>query len=354
MGSLSGRKKEILRTVIEQYVETAEPVGSKTIAQNLSTPVSSATIRNEMAELEDMGLLEQPHTSAGRIPTAQGYRIYVNELMTRHRLSIEETQTINRGLKSRMAELDRALAEAGKLASQMTRYPAYALAAASGEVTISRFDLIPVDGHTFIIVALLSNDTVKNKLVHLPVAVEAPQLVKLATLFNASFTKITEDKITPGLISATERAAGDQTGLVAVIAGYAIEILYEIKTTETHVEGAMSLLNHPEYRDVSKAQRVMQYLSDDRALIDLSIPADSRELKIMIGPENVADALKDSSVVVVKYDAGEEMQGLIGVVGPTRMDYSKVIARLSYIAHGLGLRLTGEMPPGLPEGEDTR
>ena len=339
--NLTERKKEILRAVIEQYVETAEPVGSKTVVAELGSSISSATVRNEMAELESMGLLEQPHTSAGRVPSSQGYRVYVNELMRRHRLSTDDTREIDSVLKSRTAGQAHILDEAGNLTSRVTAYPAYALAAVTGVVSIARFDLIYVDPFTFIIVTLLNNDTVKNKLVHLTSPVDPLMLTKLATVFNASYTGIPEDRITPTLISSTERAVGDMSGIVAVIAGFTIELLCEAKSSQAHVAGAMNLLSHPEYRDVDKAQRLIRYLSDDKELARLPSPDLAGEIKITIGPENLADELRDSSVMAVRYDAGGDIQGLLGVVGPTRMDYSKVAARLTYIAQGLSWLLSG-------------
>ncbi|NLA87209.1 MAG: heat-inducible transcription repressor HrcA [Clostridiales bacterium] len=349
---LSERKKKILRAVIDEYVKTAEPVGSKTIAKDLDLTVSSATIRNEMAELDSLGLLEQPYTSAGRIPTALGYRIYVNELMERHKLSLEETDTINHALKTRIQQLDRIIADAGRVTSQLTSYPAYALASASNSITISRFDIIYVDTNTFIIVVMMSNKTVKNKLVHLPFTVEQTTLTKLSALFNAGFTNITEDKISPQLIASTERASNDTNGLAAIIAGFAIELLYETTLKETHITGASSPLEYPEYRDEDKAQRLLRYLSNGNELARLPIPEESGGMKITIGPENLADELRDSSVIVARYDAGDDMQGLICVVGPTRMDYSKVAARLSYIARGLGGLLSGSDTTGLLGGEN--
>ena len=344
--NLSERKKEILRAVVEQFVETVEPVGSKTVAAELGSSFSSATIRNEMAELESMGLLEQPHTSAGRVPSPLGYRIYVNEIMRRHKLSSDDAREINDALKGSAAQ-ERILDEAGSLASRMTTYPAYALASTTGIISVARFDIIYVDAYTFIIVALMNNDTVKNKLVHLTAPVGQAFLTKLTTVFNASFTGIPEERITPGLILSTERAVGDSSGVVAVIAGFTIELLYESKTSQPHVSGAMNLLNHPEYRDIGKAQRLLRYLSDDGELARLPSPEAAGEVKITIGPENLADELRDSSVMAVRYDAGGDMQGLIGVVGPTRMDYSKVAARLTYIAQGLTWLLSGSELQGI-------
>ncbi len=333
---LSVRKKTILAALVEDYIENAEPVGSKTIVRKTGLGLSSATIRNELAELERMGYLEQPHTSAGRVPTAAGYRLYVSELMHRERLSAEETETINQQLDRKMQQLDKLMSDVGKLTSSLTNYPAYALAAPA-PATVKRFDLIYLDANSFIIVALLSSDTVKNKLVHLPFSVDQAMVTKLSALFNAGFTGLTEDKITQNLIRAAERASGDTYGLVSVIAAFAIEVLSDSHTGEAFITGAGNLLSHPEFRDPDKASRVMQYLSDSRHLLELpNLPGFGEgNVKVIIGPENVAEELRDSSVVMASYNAGDNMQGLIGVVGPTRMDYSKVAAKLQYIADSL-------------------
>ena len=341
MTSLSQRKKEILRTVVELFVKGAEPVGSKAVAEALGSSVSSATIRSEMAELESLGMLEQPHTSSGRIPSSNGYRIYVNDLMQNQSISSDDAKIIDSTLDGHVAETPHLLDKVGNLTSRITTYPAYAMSSMTGVISIVRFDLIYVDSSTFIIVVLLSNDTVKNKLVHLTTNVEQPMLTRLSAVLNASFTGIAEEQITPALITSSERAIGDNTGLVAVVAGFTIELLIEAKTVGTRVSGAINLLSHPEYRDVDKAQRIIRYLSDEKELARLPSPDTPGEIKITIGPENLADELRDSSVMAIKYDTGSDIQGLIGVVGPTRMDYSKVAAHLSYMAQGLSWLLGG-------------
>ena len=346
---ISERKKKILAAVVDEYIANAEPVGSKLIAEKAGLHVSSATIRNELAELTSLGYLEQPHTSAGRVPTAQGYRLYVNELMERHKLSIEETEEINRNLNVKVQQLDQMMRDVGRIAADMTNYPALALAAQTPD-TIRRFDIIYVDANTFIIVALLGSNKVKNKLVHLPFSVEQTTIQKLSTVFNASFTGITEDQITPVLISSAERAMGDTMGLVAAVAGFALEILSETKGAQGVLAGGAKLLQLPEFRDPDKAHHLMDYLSDTEHLADLSALDNSfgSDVKVLIGPENVAEELRDSSVILAKYDAGDGMQGVIGVVGPTRMDYAAVAAKLSYIADGLSKALAGGKADALP------
>lgn len=344
--TISDRKKKILAAVVDEYIRTAEPVGSKAIAQNAGLGCSSATIRNELAELVAMGYLEQPHTSAGRVPTPMGYRMYVNELMEKQKLSIEETQELNRRYEQKLRRLDSTMDEVSKLVSQMTDYPALALTTQSA-VTIKRFDLIYVDANTFIIVVMLSNNSVKNKLVHLPVSVDQQMVMKLSSLFNSGFTGIGESEITPVLISSTERAAGDTMGLTAVIAAFTIEVLTEAGAPAAVISGENRLLSQPEYRDPDKAHRLMSYLSGGGYILPPSEGmAPGSEVRVLIGPENVAEELKDSSVVIASYDAGDNTRGLIGVVGPTRMDYSTVAAKLSVLADVLSKRLNGgELPP---------
>ena len=345
--ALSDRKKKILAAVVEEYIRTAEPVGSKTVAQTAKLSCSSATIRNELAELAGMGYLEQPHTSAGRVPTPQGYRIYVNELMERQKLSLEETEAINRSLSGKLSELDQLLSSVGSLAASMTNYPAMAIAAPPA-ATIKRFDLIYIDANTFIIVAMMSNDTVRNKLVHLPISVGQDMIARLSAVFNANFTGITEDKISPLAIRAAERAVDDTMGLTGVIASFAIEILSEARTAETCVTGANRLLSQPEFQDPAKAHALMSYISDAEHIKELpEVYGDAENgVKVLIGPENVAEELKDSSVVLASYDMGDNTKGLIGVVGPTRMDYSTVAAKLGLIARALSERLgSGALPP---------
>ena len=345
--AISERKKKILAAVVDEYVRTAEPVGSKVIAQNAGLGCSSATIRNELAELTSLGFLEQPHTSAGRIPTPSGYRMYVNELMERQKLSLEETEEINARMNQKLQQLDDTIGDISRLASQLTDYPALALTTRSA-VTIRRFDIIYVDANTFIIVVMLSDNTVKNKLVRLPISVDQKLVQRLSSLFNSGFTGITDDQITPLLINSTERAADDTMGLTSVIAAFAIEVLSASGAPSSFISGQNRLLSQPEFQDPVKANRLMGYLSGGGYILppEQDIGA-SGDIRVLIGPENVAEELKDSSVVIATYDAGDNTRGMIGVVGPTRMDYSTVAAKLSVLAQGLSKRLGGgsEAPP---------
>ena len=334
---LSQRKKQILKAVVESYVETAEPVGSKALQEVLS--VSSATIRNEMSELVELGLLEQPHTSAGRVPTSLGYRIYVDDLMGQESVSAREAQAISHHLHPATESFDQVVVRASKLASELTALPSYAQLAVPTQLTAQRFEFVYVDKHSFILVLLLSNKAVHNKLIHLPGLIDQGVLHKLTALFCANFTAKVESEISQELILATEQAAGDKIGLTAVIAGFLLQVLMGAKVRQTMVQGTSTLLNHPEFQDLTRAKQVLELLSNEQELIRLPAPQEDG-IQILIGPENVANELKNTSVVVAKYDAGDDMQGIIGVLGPTRMDYAKVAARLSYIAGGVAKALS--------------
>ena len=173
---LTDRKKQILKIVVEDYVQTAEPVGSRSIANEMGGKVSSATIRNELADLVELGYLEQPHTSAGRVPSPKGYRLYVNELMERQRLSIAETEKINQALQLKMEELDRVISQAGRAVSSFVNYPAYVAAAGKKKVTARRFDLLAVDERSCIVVMMLGDNRVKSQLLRLQLKVDLEQM----------------------------------------------------------------------------------------------------------------------------------------------------------------------------------
>ena len=222
-------------------------------------------------------------------------------------------------------------------------------------MTIRRFDLILVDGNSFIVVVMTDSSVVRNKLIRLPVDLSEPQLQLLTTLLNTSFVGKTLDELTPELMRVAEHAAGSSYGLISLVVSFAMEVLESLEHSAVYTAGTSHILDHPEYQDVGKAQKLMTYLSEEQALAQsLPLPAMGDDnTKILIGPENVAEELKDTSVVLASYDIGDGMKGVIGVVGPTRMDYAKVAAKLSYVADGLS-KLFGqtELPPGKPEKEE--
>lgn len=343
---LTERKKKILRAIVDNYIQTAEPVGSKTLAAMPGMDCSSATIRNEMADLTQMGLLEQPHTSAGRIPSPAGYRLYVDELMQNYRLSVDETQSLNQAMELKMQEVDKVISQVSRMVSQMTNLPAVAMTAAANTPTVRQFEIIPAGAGSFILVVMTNNEVVKNKLIKLPLNCTEQDLRLLAAVLNATLTELPVEGFTPELLQRVSRSAGPAASLVPIIVDFTTHVLSEQVKSEVYVTGQMKLLGQPEYRDIDKAQEVLASL-DGEALSNLPATlADTAGTQILVGPENIAKELKDTSVVMTRFDIGDGMQGLIGVVGPTRMDYAQVTARLSYFAENLGRMFSKpELPP---------
>ena len=332
---LTERKKKVLRSVVDLYIRTAEPVGSKAITELPDMKYSSATIRSEMADLTAMGYLEQPHTSAGRVPSAAGYRLYVDELMMDYRLSMDETQSITNAIEEKMQQVDRMVEKVAKLVSQATDLPAISMASRQAGATVKRFELINAGPGSIILVLMLSTDEVVNKLIKLPVEVDETDLKLLTALLNATMADLPLEEYTQSLLERVMRSADAGASLVPVVVDFTTETLRKAGSTNMAVAGQLRLLGHPEYRDVDKAQRLMSSLDED-ALSGLpAIMQNQNGTRVLVGPENVAQELRDTSVVMTKFDIGDGMQGMIGVVGPTRMDYAKVTARLSYFAESL-------------------
>ena len=349
---LTERKKKVLRSVVDLYIRTAEPVGSKAITALPDMKYSSATIRNEMADLTTMGYLEQPHTSAGRVPSAAGYRLYVDELMADYRLSLDETKSINTAIEEKMQRVDKMVEKVAKLVSQATDLPAISVASRQTGAAVKRFDLILAGAGSFILVVMLTNDEVVNKLIKLPVHVGEGELKVLGAVLNATMTGIGAEEFSGELMERVMGAAGAAATLVPVIVEFTTDTLRRSGSANMAVAGHSRLLGLPEYRDVDKAQKVLTTL-DAETLSGLpAVMQNENGTKVLVGPENVASELKDTSVVMTKFDIGDGLQGMIGVVGPTRMDYAKVTARLSYFAESLSKMFAKPEMPQLPGGSE--
>lgn len=347
---LTQRKKQILKVVTERYIDSAEPVGSKYIAEAMGGSISSATIRNELADLVELGYLEQPHTSAGRIPSAKGYRLFVNELMEKSTVSNEEAAEINAALTGKMHELDSVVAQAGKMVSSFVNYPAYSVAAGKTHIAARRYDLLPVDGASFIAVVMTDDSRVKSQVIRCDLPVHAEQLSALANLLNTHFVGITAEEMGGKLMALAGQLGAELFMPLSLTVEYATEIMDRGKHNQVFTTGQSQLFMQPEFQDLTKANDLMSLLTDQKD--NLPVLDENTPMKILIGPENVNEALRDASVVVASYDIGDNMRGLIGVVGPTRMDYAKVAARLSYFAESL-TKMFGKNNQLPPKEEDT-
>ena len=330
---LSERKKQILKAIIGDYIRTAEPVGSKALTEGHALPFSSATIRNEMSELEEMGYLEKPHTSAGRIPSPRGYRLYVDELMEQPQDTGEEDPSLQSMMQTKVRELDRLIQEAGRLISSLTNYASVAVTPAMTQISIRQFEIIAVDKMNFVIVVVTDSGTVKNKMVRTIANVSKDEAELLTYVLNQTLTGLPLSHITAERFDIVRRAAG-LTALLAPVAEYLAELIEELSDQKVFLEGTNKLLRFPEYRDMHKAQVLLDYMEDDRRHL---VPATRKidGIQFLIGPENGENPLSETSAIYAKYDIGKIGQGMIGIVGPTRMDYAKLSAQLSRFAKGL-------------------
>lgn len=338
---MDNRKKNILKAVVEDYIHNAEPVGSKALATQHEMNISPATLRNEMAALEAMGYLEQPHTSAGRIPTPQGYRFYVDELMQKQALTIDEMQEINRVMRNKMKELDRLLAEAGSIVADLTQYTAVSAIPASEKTVFRKLELFLSEPTALVAVLVLDNGVIKNKWVRWPRHIDAAALSQLSSALNTVLAG--QPSLDTALIERCVSLAGAGAEYLPVIVDFIQDILNSSQRQQVYIEGQSHLLLQPEYNNVRKAQRALERLSEEKlALAQLPFPESPDSVRIHIGLESVSQALSDASVVMASYPMGEGLRGMIGVIGPTRMDYGKLTAHLSYFASRLGNLLQGD------------
>ena len=340
---LSERKKQILKAIVNDYIHTAEPVGSKSIRGKEGLNCSPATIRNEMSELEEMGYLEKPHTSAGRVPSTQGYRLYVDELMSQPTLSPGDVAAINQVMQLKVQELDRLIQQAGRLISGLTHCATVATTPSLTKITIRTFEIVCISETSFVIVLVTENGIVKNKLVNTLAPVTREEAELLTYVLNQTLTGIPIDAITEQRMDIVRRAAG-LTALIAPVAEFLAELIEEMSQQNISLTGANQLLAFPEYHDVDKAQRLLDYMSDSRNLAPHLPTVTTKEVdgvRISIGREHGDGPMADTSMIYASYHIGSIGKGIIGVVGPTRMDYADLSARLSLFAKGLN-RLVNE------------
>ena len=247
-----------------------------------------------------------------------------------------------------MQRVDKMVERVARLVSQATDLPAISMASRHGQATVKRFDLIMAGAGSFILVVMLSTDEVVNKLIKLPLNVTDNDLKVLSALLNATMVELSIEEFTPGLMERVMRSAGDAASLVPVIVEFVTSTLRRQQDTNVAVAGHVRLLDQPEFRDVEKAQRMLTTLDEGTFSNLPAVMMNSNGTQVLVGPENISNELKDTSVVMTKFDIGDGMQGMIGVVGPTRMDYAKVTARLSYFAESLSKMFAKPEQPQLP------
>ncbi len=333
---LTLRQRSILKAIVETYIATAEPVGSKALSGKYNFGVSSATLRNEMAELIAQGYLEQPHTSAGRVPTHQGYRLYVNELMNGYSLTPDDSAELKNALRLKIARYDKLTEELGQVLSRLTNYAAVAAAPklSSGR-TIRRIDVIPCDGQICVLLVVLGNGVVRDRMITVAEKPSTAALYDFLATVNGMLVGLEPSAVTVGHLKALNEAARYGCGdIMAQLTDFLTELAEASGEMEIATAGEGNLLSYPEYRDPDKAKELFGFLNDADNVEWLPMPGDA-PVVVRIGAENPAGPLQNASLMVTGCSLGGGYRGYLGIVGPTRMDYSRLAARLSFFARGL-------------------
>lgn len=337
---LDERKRRILKALINDYITTAEPVGSRTIAKRYGLGISSATIRNEMADLEDMGYLEQPHTSAGRVPSDKGYRIYVDHLMVTEQLTAEEIDTIRGSIcKTALGEVDKLIKETSRLLSSLTNYTAMVMSPQAKKSMVKQIQLINIDNNNVVIVVVTNFGIVRNTMVTLSQPITSEKLVMINNLLNDKLSGLTIEEINLGVISDVQRNVAGYSEILNEIIPILYESLNYIDRSDVYLEGSSNIFNYPEYNAIDKARSFLSIM-DKKDFVYKLLSYDEEDTKIWIGHENQFDEIRDCSVITATYKIGDNVVGSIGIIGPTRMYYSKVLAILKCFRSYLNDTLT--------------
>lgn len=333
------RKKKILRAIVQDYIATAEPVGSRTIAKKSDLGVSPATIRNEMADLEELGLIEQPHTSAGRIPSDAGYRYYVDFLMEQSSLSEEQKRAIERNT-ARISEIQDVITQTSKLLSQLTNLTSIVLQPQRGQSGLSQVHFLPYQPGQAIMVVVKENGVVENHIVDIGENVTAEELRHIAQVLTYKMRGFVLDKGKKSMMQDIYSELARQRSLIDTALQMMEPLFYESqKKDRVYLGGTLNMLNQPEFKDLDKVKNLFKVFEHDDSLKKLVEP-NQNGLKVTIGGENTLEEVQDCSIISATYQMNGETIGAVGVLGPTRMDYAKAMAMVEFMTQNLTAILT--------------
>ncbi|MPM12073.1 Heat-inducible transcription repressor HrcA [bioreactor metagenome] len=340
--AIDERKIKILQAIINDYIMTGEPVGSRTIAKKYDLGVGSATIRNEMADLEELGYLEQPHTSAGRIPSNKGYRLYVDKLMETGRLTREEELKIKEYIiNSAMYEVDKIVKQACSLLSELTNLTTVVQTPSVRSSYIKSIQLLAIDGHNLVSVIVADSGVIKNHRIRVNNMPRPETIQMINEVLNMRLRNLTIEEINLEVINNLKLELKGFDELFNGILPALYETLKESNNTEVFVEGTTNIFNYPEYNNIEKAKEILSLISDKDSLIDLIEP--SSEITIRIGEENYFPEAKDCSIISAEYSLDGRPIGKIGLIGPKRINYSKVIAIMGQVMKELNKSLRNQI-----------
>lgn len=322
---LDERKTIILQAIIKNYLETGEPVGSRTISKYTDLNLSSATIRNEMADLEELGYIIQPHTSAGRIPSDKGYRFYVDSMMIKQEKEVEELKEV---LLEKEEKLDHMLKQAAKLMAINTNYATMITAPRNLKNIIKFIQLSRVDDKHILAVIVVEGNVIKNTMIGVDEPLNEEAMLKLNILLNTHLNGLSVEDISLGLITALKQQAGEHGPIVAEVIDVVAETIKEDEDLEIYTSGTTNIFKYPELTDNQKASDLINAFEEKHLLTQLIDDEDKNGIKVYIGEESPIQTMKDCSIVTANYEFGDGMRGMIGIIGPKRMDYDKVLGTI--------------------------
>lgn len=334
--TLDDRKITILHAIIRNYLETGEPVGSRTISKYTDLNLSSATIRNEMADLEEMGLIIQPHTSAGRIPSDKGYRLYVDSMMETKDKEIEELKEV---ILEKEEKMDRMLKSVAKVLANNTNYATMISAPAIQGNKIKFLQLSRMDENQILAVVVAEGNVIKNNVIPVSESLSDETLLKLNLLLNTNLCGKAIEEINLPMITTMKQQAGIHSDVVSEVIDSIAESIKVEEDLQIYTSGATNIFKYPELSDNQRASDIIHTLEEKQQLTEFVTEALADEsgtgIQVYIGDEAPIQSMKDCSIVTATYDLGEGMRGTIGIVGPKRMDYDKVVSALKNITHQL-------------------
>ena len=340
---LPDRKMRILKAIVRNYLETGEPVGSRTISKLTDLKLSSATIRNEMADLEEMGLITQPHTSAGRIPTDAGYRLYVDDMLSSERRELQDERKelldMRELLVQRQDRLEIMLQKVAKTLAVSTNYASMISSPTTRSSKIKFIQLSQVDPHNVLAVIVIEGNLIRNKVIPVDEELSAENMLKLNMLLNTNLCGLAVEEITLGLIEGIKRNAGIHTAIINDVIDAAAEIVRSEEELKIYTSGANNIFKYPELANHQRASEIISDFEEKQALgsiVQETLAADGQKgIQVYIGDEMPVARMRDCSVVTATYELGEGMKGTIGIIGPKRMDYDKVVSVLQTIMNQL-------------------
>ena len=348
---LSERKKQILKAIVEAHIAEGEPVGSKYIVENRQLTCSSATIRNEMSELEELGYLEKPHTSAGRVPSELGYRFYVDSLVQHYAMTANEIAEINNILKSKMTELDQILENASRLASNITNYTGFAVKPKFVSNSISKFEAISIDDYNLLLVMILSGGTVKTKKIRMSERLTDELIVKINSTLNRYLLGLGSEDITLPILMDIENELGADARAFGPIIKVIYDAMNESENGDLRISGLNRLLQYPEFSDSQKFGELLNAIESKQEILDLVSKSNANDdVNVIIGSESSVNVMNNSSVIYKPIKKNGRTVGAIGVIGPLRMDYAKVLATVEELSDNISNIIDNDIK-SLTEGD---